>query len=93
MNGNVKSHELPELWVSESKLVGVVRSIVESTVSCGDVLVVAIFVCIYKSSDTVNLSTEIEAVLVGCFPVLGFVDTRVVSLHKVRSWLASEDTS
>ena len=92
MDSDVKAHELPELGVCEAKLIGIVGTVVERGVAGRDGRVVAIFVCEDDSCDARDLGAEVEAILQGRLPVLGLVDTALVSLHEVASWLACENT-
>ena len=83
MDRDVKSHELPELWVSEVHLVGKVCSVVKCSISGSDFLIVTILIGVNNCSDSVNLSTNIEAVLIGGFPVFSLVYTVSIGLSKV----------
>lgn len=93
MDGDVESHEFVELRVGEAKHIGIVSTIVEGSISGGNVLVITVLVGEYNSSNSRALGGKIKAIFEGRFPVLGLVDTTVVGFHEVRLRLAHEDTS
>ena len=93
VNGDVESHEFPELGVGEAELVGEVARVVEAAVSGGDSSVIAVLVGIHNGCNARNLGAEIKAIFISGFPVLGLVDTRVVGLGEVGAGLASKNTS
>ena len=92
MDGDVKTHEFPELRVSETNLVSVVRTVVKGAITCGHGLVVAILVLEDYGCNSRHLSAEIQAVLERRFPVLRFVHAAMVGMHEVALGLASQDT-
>lgn len=93
MDGDVKSHEFMEFRIIEAEHVGVVSTVIESTISVSDVLVVAVLVGEDEGCDSGALGGHVEAIFEGGFPVLGLVDTTVVGLHEVRLGLAHQNTS
>jgi hypothetical protein len=92
VNGDVESHELPELGVGEANLVGVVRAVIQSTVASRDGSVVAVLVVENDGCDAGHLGAEVNAVLESRLPILGLVHAALVGLHEVGAWLAGEDT-
>ena len=92
MDCDVKPHQFPEVLVFETKLVGVVSTVVERAVSFRDFRLVTILIVEHNRCDSRSLGTNIESVFIGCLPVLGLVDTTLVSLGKVRVWLAHHNT-
>ena len=92
MNADVETHALPELWVSEAKLVRIVRTVVQGTVTGRHTSVVAVLVGEDKRGDAVNLGAQVQTILQGRLPVFGLVDTALIGLHEVALWLASHDT-
>lgn len=92
VNDDIESHELPEVLVGVTKHVSVVGSIIEGSVGGRDISVVSIAVVIDDGSNSRNLSAKIESILKGGLPVLGLVDTILISLGEFRSWLADKGT-
>ena len=92
MDGQVETHEFPELLVSEAKLVRVVGRVVEGSVTGGHLAHVTVLVLEDDGCNAGHLGADIEAVLESGFPVLGLVNAALVSLHEVTAWLAGEHT-
>ena len=92
MNRDVESHELPELSVCEAKLVGEVRSVIQSTVARGNLPVITVLVGVNNGCDAGNFRAEVETVLECRLPVFRLVNTALVGFHEVRAWLAGKDT-
>ena len=92
MNGDIEAHELPEVLVGESELVGEVGSIVERGVSISDLGVVAVLVGVNDGADAGHLGAEVQAIFEGRDPVFALVDAIMVRLHEVGAGLAGEHT-
>lgn len=65
VNSNVEAHQFPECLVCEPELIGVVGTVVKSTISCWNVLVVTIFVVENYGSDSGNLGAHINCIVKG----------------------------
>jgi len=92
VDNNVKSHQLPEVLALESKLVGIVGTVVKGWVSLGNLCVVAEAVVEHNSCDSRNLGAKIKGVLESWLPVLCFVDATLVGFDKLASRLAGKNT-
>ena len=90
MDGDVETHELPELRVSEAELVSEVSSVIKGSITVWQSSEISILFLVDDSSNARDLGAEINAVFKSRFPVLGLVDTTLVSTHEVGRWLASE---
>jgi len=66
VNGDVKSHQFPELLVFKAELVGVVSSIIQVSISGWDCfLLISKFVVVDDSGDAADLSTNVKSVFEG----------------------------
>jgi len=63
MDCDVEAHELMEGRISEADLVGIVRRVVEGSVTSGDLGIVSVDVMEDNGSDSVDFGAEVEAVL------------------------------
>jgi len=92
VDGDVKSHQLPELFVLESKHVGVVSTVVEAAVSVGNLGVVSKAIVEHDGCDSGNFCAEVESIFHGGFPVLALMDSTLVCFDELASGLAHEDS-
>ena len=93
MDNNIKSHQFPESLICETKLIGIVSTIIERSISCWDVLVISIAVVENDSGNSGDLSAEIKSIFHGWFPILGLVNSSLVSFNELTPRLANHDTS
>ena len=74
MNANVKTHQLPELRVSEAELIRIVGSVVKRSVTVRHCSIITILVGEDDGSNTGHLRAQINGIFEGWLPQLGFVN-------------------
>ena len=92
MDGDVESHELPEVLVLEAEHVGVVSTVVERRIAVRDGFVVTVTVVEDEGCDAADLGTKIKSVLQSRLPIFCLVDLIRVRLGKLGVGLAHHNT-
>ena len=91
MDNNVESHELPEIFIGDTQHVGIVGSIIEGWVhvwnSSGTIAVME-----DEGSDSGDLGAEIKSILESWLPIFSLMDSILVGLSELASWLTSQNT-
>lgn len=90
VDSEVSSEALSSTMIIESEHVSVVSSPVELGVS-GDELTILVLVSVDESGESGDSGNEVDGVLINALPVLGLVDTAVVSLVELRLSLEEQE--